>query len=100
MPESTQHVARITWSSEHERRGLPRAARMIDPAWFTGSVGEKEAWSLVCTFEKPAAEQGNPSVARVQFMVPAAPENRLTPGATLRLFERATGGFAVVEILD
>ena len=51
-------------------------------------------------FEPPPNEQGSPTVARVRFVMPDAPHERLRPGATLRLFERGTHGFANVHILD
>ena len=99
-PEHPDHAARITWSSEQEKKGLPSFTRTMDPAWFTGAGRGEDGWSLACTFPKPPLEQGNPSIARVDFWMPDAPRHRLQPGVTLRLFERATGSYAVVEILD
>jgi hypothetical protein len=54
----------------------------------------------MCEFDVPPSEQGDPSTARVQFMMEAAPHERLSPGTSLRLFERATLKHATVEILD
>lgn len=95
------HAARIHWSAGQISRGLPGVPRTIDPAWFAdaGSRSE-EGWSLVCDFDVPAAQQGDPSAARVHLLVDEAPHDRLRPGASLRLFERATQQHARVEILD
>jgi hypothetical protein len=95
------HEARIHWSAEQRRRGLPAVVRTIDPAWLgdarpPGEVG----WNLVCEFARPPAEQGDPSLGRVHFLVDEAPHAHLRPGAWLRLFERATQQCARVEILD
>ena len=95
------HTAKIHWSEACERHGLSSRTRAIDPAWFSApGVGSEEGWSLVCDFDAPASTQGNPSIARVQFMVEEAPHERLVPAATLQLFEPATGSRARVEILD
>ncbi len=96
-----EHRARINWSPEQARLGLPITDRIVDPAWLPGAVPKTdEGWSLICQFDSPPSEQGNPSTARVHFLVDEAPHDRLQPGATLRLFERATRGFAAVEIVD
>jgi hypothetical protein len=71
-----------------------------DPAWFTADPPQAEGWSLVCTFERSVREQGNPSAARVRFLMENAPDERLQPGVVLRLFERQTQAFATVEILS
>jgi hypothetical protein len=92
-----EHRARITWSDAQVRRGLPRTRESVDPAWF--DAGE-EAWSLRCRSEAPPAQQGNPSEARISFLVSEAPHGRLVPGAVLHLFERATTGHATVEVLE
>ena len=54
----------------------------------------------ICEFDSPPSEQGDPSTARVQFAMEAAPHDRLTPGALLQMFEPATLKHARVEILD
>ena len=92
-----EHRARITWSDAHVRQGLPRLRESVDPAWF--AAGE-EAWSLRCRFDRAPAQQGNPSEARISFVMPEAPHERLTPGAILSLFERATTAHASVEVLE
>jgi len=95
------HTARIHWSAEHVRRGLPAVARTVDPAWFgDAGPGAEEGWSLVCEFGVPPAEQGAPSSGGVYFLVAAAPHDRLRPGASLQMFERATQQRVRVEILD
>ena len=96
-----EHRARITWSPEQVRQGLPPITQTVDPAWFADDrTPRAEGWSLMCMFEPPPNEQGSPTVARVRFVMPDAPHERLRPGATLRLFERGTHGFANVHILD
>jgi hypothetical protein len=100
-PTRREHRARITWSDEQVKQGLPKVAQTIDPAWTEGSVPKKdEGWSLACSFEEPPSKQGNPSVATVRFLVEEAPHSFLVPGAHLTLFERATNRCAAVEILD
>jgi hypothetical protein len=91
--------ALITWSNEHMRVGLPATSESVDPAWFI-EQGERsgEGWSLRCRFEPPPNVQGNPTRAVVRFTVGQAPD--LKPGAVMHLFERATGTYAVLEILD
>ena len=94
---ATEHLARIFWSDEQCRRGLPAFTRTVDPAWFESP---EEGWSLVCRFHASPREQGSPSVAQVSFSVPEAPHARLLPGARLHLFERSTRLLASVEIVD
>jgi hypothetical protein len=97
---ATDHPARITWSAEQVRRGLPRFDETVDPAWLCDAPPNEDGWSLICIFAPPPAEQGNPTLARVHFMREEAPHQLLRSGAALRLFERATGQYAVVEILE
>jgi hypothetical protein len=93
----TEHLARIYWSDEQLRRGLPAFTRTTDPAWFDLA---DESWSLVCQFHASPREQGSPSVAKVAFLMAEAPHNRLVPGAQLSLFERSTRQRAKVEIIE
>jgi len=96
-----EHRARVTFSPDQVKVGLPGVTKTTDPAWLEGtSRGRDEAWSLICQFDRPPQMQGNPSLATVQFLVPDAPHERLQPGAKLHLFERATQQLATVEILD
>jgi hypothetical protein len=96
-----EHSALIHWSAEHLSAGLPHFTTTIDPAWFVErDLAHDEGWSLSCDFDEPPAIQGNPSRARVRFRVANAPHSRLHTGVTLQLFERATGRYARVEILD
>ena len=93
--------ARITWSPEPVAHGLPIWHCTIDPAWFEADPPGSEGWSLKCRFEAAPAEQGNPTLAWVAFLVEDAPHERLTPGARLRLFERnAAGSYAHVEVVE
>ena len=96
-----EHQARITWSAAQVAHGLPANAQTIDPSWFAGDTPQPiDGWSLICRFESPPSDQGNPSAAHVCFYVPEAPHERLKPGISLRLFERATQAYATVDILD
>jgi hypothetical protein len=94
---SSEHHATIEWSAEQAGQGLPKILESIDPSWF--NPGE-EAWSIVCQFEIPPSEQGNPSRAIVRFLMPEAPHQLLIPGARLHLFERATAKTALLTITD
>lgn len=93
---SPEHLARITWSDEQVRRGLPAFTRSTDPAWFENA---EEGLTLVCRFHASPREQGSPSVAHVAFLTADAPHARLVPGAKLQLFERSTRLCATVEIV-
>ena len=95
------HRVRITWSDEQVRQGLPTARSLIDPAWADGSNPRSdESWSLVCSFEQPPNDQGNPTHATARFLSDESPAQLLVRGARLRLFERGTNQSAVVEVLD
>ena len=99
-PDHPEHPARITWSDAQVRIGLPGFLKTIDPAWVNGAEPSKdEGWSLICRFERPPNEQGNPSFAFVGFLVSDAPEHLLKQGAKLRLFEPGTMQLATVKIL-
>ena len=95
MPK--EHLARITWSDEQVRRGLPAFTRTTDPAWFESP---DEGLSIVCRFHASPREQGSPSVAQVSFLSADAPHERLVPGARLNLFERSTRLLATVTIIE
>ena len=98
---ATEHDALVTWSAKRVADGLPAIRETIDPSWFAeDEIGTTDAWSLVCQFDPAVNEQGSPSRARVRFWVEDAPHHRLKAGAVLRLFERGTGQYARVEILD
>lgn len=100
-PLFREHRARITWSAEQEREGLPNIQQGIDPSWLDGvQPAEGETWSLLYRFDRPPREQGNPTESFVRFLVNEAPHSQLSSGITLWLFERMTGKFAKVEILD
>lgn len=94
-----EHTARITWSDDQVRHGLPDVTQTIDPSWLESDPEGADGWSLVCRFEEPPRQQGNPSIARVRFLVDTAP-HVLRPGTCLRLFERWTTRYAKVEIID
>lgn|SRR5690348_11485953 len=96
-----EHRARITWSDEQVLVGLPTVRETIDPAWLDAAVlGWDDAWSLVCSFDIPPREQGNPSMARVRFWMSHAPHDVLRPGARLCMFERGTRQYARVGVLE
>ena len=101
MTEARAHRASVRWSSEQEAVGLPHAMTTTDPAWFANETPRAdEAWSLVCEFDQPPVEQGNPSTGMVHYLMAEAPHAKLVTGAMLQLFERSTGRFAALEILD
>jgi len=82
------------------RSGLPAITETVDPAWlYDATPPHDDGWSLVCRLDPSPKAQGNPALASVHFLVADAPHNRLEPGARLRLFERGTGGLALIEIL-
>jgi hypothetical protein len=100
MTDPRTHQASIRWSAEQERKGLPAFSRTVDPSWHIDEVPKQdEGWSLMCNFDSPPVVQGNPSIARVRYLMANAP-HRLVPGLRLQLFERGTSHFADVEILD
>lgn len=91
-----EHLAIITWSKAMELHGLPSALEAIDPVWRERAPG----WSLVSRFARPPHELGNPTPARVRFLMPDAPDLWMVPGTMLRMFERETQQLAEVFILD
>ena len=95
-----EHQARITWSAAQIHQGLPSFEQTTDPAWFADDPPGADGWSLVCRFAPTPQAEASPSLAQVAFMMPHAPHQRLAPGTRLHLFERASGGRALVEILD
>ena len=100
MSDSVTHRASIRWSAEQLRQGLPAFSHTADPTWHVDETPKQdEGWTLMCDFESPPRAQGNPSIAKVRYLIPNAP-HRLVPGLRLRMFERGTGQFADVEILD
>jgi hypothetical protein len=94
-----EHTARITWSEEQVRRGLPTVLQTIDPSWLASDPKGADGWSLVCRFDEPPRQQGNPSIAHVRFLVDEAPHT-LRPGTCLMLFEKWSTHYARVEIID
>lgn len=100
MTDPSEHQASIRWSSAQQQQGLPEFTQAADPAWHVDEIPtQDEGWTLLCDFDRPPVSQGNPSLARVRYLMPNAP-HRLVRGLRLRLFERATGQVADVEILD
>ena len=93
------HLARISWTDA--RRGLPTGLQYIAPGRLDDSLPPwgNDAWSVVCTFDTAPAQQGSPSLGRVEFMVKEAPHGLLKPGERLRLWEGAKM-VALVEVLD
>ena len=100
LTDPRTHQASIRWSVAQQRQGLPTFMHTTDPTWRIDEVPKQdEGWSLMCNFESPPADKGNPSIARVRYLMPNAP-HRLGPGLRLQLYERGTGRYAEVEILD
>jgi hypothetical protein len=92
--------ARIEWTPEYTRVGLPPVTETIDPSIFVGDPPDAEKWSLVCRYDLPPARQGSPSAAMVHFLMDAAPHDRLQAGAELVMFERGTRRWARVVVLE
>jgi hypothetical protein len=95
-----EHRVRITWSESLIRRGLYAVDRMMDPVWLDLDPLDAEGWTLRCRFEEPPSVQGSPSIGWAHFLMDEAPQEWLTPGMRLRLFERGSGEHALVEVLD
>ena len=96
-----EHRIRVTWSPDAVQHGLPDIVRSIDPAWRAGLVPTRdEGWSLTYRFDRSPRDQGNPSLGYAQFAMEDTPADWLVRGNTLLLFERATGKYATVEVLD
>jgi hypothetical protein len=95
------HRAHIRWTDDILRRGLPDVSRYVHPARFTSEPPpwKDDTWSLVCEFDESPRKQGNPSAAKVQFLMDGAPHHRLTIGARLHLFDGPLES-AIVEVLD
>ena len=100
MPAS-EHRARIHWSASRASRGLPDTLRYVHAIRFSQGLPPwpDESWSLVCTFDSSPLHQGNPSLARVRFLVDAAPHDQLKPGAKCWLYEGPAEA-ATVEVID
>jgi len=99
--QASEHRALICWSASRTQRGLPNTLRYVHGIRFTEGPPPwpDETWSLVCTFDISPSQQGNPSTARVRFLVDTAPHDRLKPGLKCWLYEGATQA-AVVEVID
>ena len=89
----------ITWTSARVEAGLCPAEQRTVPSWFGGPKTDED-WSLICNFDPAPSKQGNPTTARVSFLVDGAPHDRLAPGATHWLFEELGESYARVELLD
>ena len=65
-----EHRALVHWSDEHVAHGLSTATESIDPAWFEHDTpGRDDGWSLACSYDTAPDLQGNPSSARVHFLL-------------------------------
>ena len=95
-----EHLARVTWSEQCVATGLPEVAETIDPAWLGSHSTDVAGWSLICRFDPSPRAQGNPTKALVRFLAHDAPHEVLRPGMRLQMFERGTGRYAEVEILE
>jgi|SRR4029077_3263024 len=99
--QASEHRARFRWSDSRSKRGLPDTLRYAHVVRFTEDPPpwSDESWSLACKFETSPAQQGNPSMGRVRFLLDDAPHERLKPGLKCWLFEVPTLA-AEIEILD
>jgi hypothetical protein len=96
------HDAKVRWLSQDEggRSAIPDGTQYTTIAKFAGDgPGWPDgAWTIVMEFDKTPAEQGNPSVGRARFLMPAAPHERLEAGTTFDLYE-GLRKVAIVEIV-
>lgn len=98
-----QHSAILTWLPA-EVRGTaqrPHGLRYVGISRFDSDGPEwpDGAFSVVCEFEVPPSERNSDSSeATVRFLVPDAPQERLSPGVRFRLYQ-GTVAVAVVEVL-
>jgi hypothetical protein len=95
--------AKVQWFSSllRGKHALPAGLRYIGIGRFAedGPTWPDGAWSVLCRFDVPPAEQGNPSTAHVSFLVDAAPHDRLAPGAKFELYE-GPHAVASIEVLS
>ncbi len=95
--------AKIHWVPPEKggRMTLPAGKRYATVSCFKEDAERwsEEAWSIVLEFEEPPAKQGNPSIARAQFLMDTAPADRLQPGCAFDLYEGAKR-VASVEIIE
>jgi hypothetical protein len=98
-----QHSAILTWLPA-EGRGTarrPHGLRYVGIARFDSDGPEwpEGAFSVVCEFDVPPSERdSDSSEARVRFVLPDAPGERLSPGTRFQLYEGSMS-VAVVEVL-
>jgi len=95
-------VAKVYWLSPEEggRTSLPAGKRYTTVSRFEEDTGAwlQEAWSIVLEFDEAPTDQGNPSMAKVRFLVEKAPVDRLRPGRAFALYE-GKKKVATVEII-
>ena len=96
-----EHAARITWATRAERglHALPSTLQYVRPAHFAEQRPGEDLWSVVCRFDVPPSEQGNPSNGHVRFLMSEAPHEWLHPGTTFRISEGIVE-VASVAVLD
>jgi hypothetical protein len=98
---SREHRASIEWTADLVAAGLPDFLATTDPAWLVEPLPDDHSgWSLRCRFDSSPRDQGNPSIAFVQYLFPEAPYGAWHVGAQLQLFERKTQQRATVTLLD
>jgi hypothetical protein len=94
--------AKVHWvpSEEGGRTSLPTGKKYSTMARFPEDTGTwlQEAWSIVLEFDEPPSTQGNPSIAKAQFLAGKAPVGRLKPGRAFELYE-GKKKVAMVEIV-
>lgn len=83
--------ARVFWVPPEQggRSGLPAGLQYSTVSKWPGQedgAWPNSAWSVVLDFDRPPAEQGNPSSARARFLVNDAPD-LLVPGRKFELYE-------------
>jgi len=98
----TSVVAKVQWVAPEEggRTSLSTGKKYSTIARFPEDTGTwlQEAWSIVLEFDKPPAAQGNPPMAKAQFLAGKAPVDRLKPDRAFELYE-GKKKVAMVEIV-
>jgi hypothetical protein len=84
MERTPRYDALVHWTDEsQEQMGSISVSRLVHPAHFVEDGPRwptAEGWSVVLEFDAPPSIGATPSRARVSFLFPTAPHERLRPG--------------------
>jgi len=77
----------VNWISTKLNK-LPEGLQYITVAKFKEDINwQNESWSIEINFNEPPIKQGNPSKGIANFLVEAAPQDRLKSGEIFELYE-------------